>query len=244
MIVMTTVIYRNLGVRYNLAFNYGRYDPQRLPQFVSARNPDRSRRHVRDDAGVVCRIGRRLGYPIKLVLAKDHCFCRWDGPDGERFNVEATSPGFNSMPDEHYRTWPKPITELELNNGWYLRNLAPREELAFFLQQRGTCCLDNFLTLRVEAFCYARRLTPDYPGYHEDWGLALFVHRAGMEAFKRQHSLKAPLASPRIPKPVEPWEHRVYQLACDELQRVISNREWKHEAALHQEVFEEMAVPA
>ena len=29
-------------------------------------------------------VGRRLGYPLKLVLAKAHVFCRWEGKKGDR----------------------------------------------------------------------------------------------------------------------------------------------------------------
>src|SRR5262249_14324829 len=42
-------------------------------------------------------IGRRLGYPLKIVKAigkrgtNSHFFCRWDDPGGERFNIETTA---------------------------------------------------------------------------------------------------------------------------------------------------------
>jgi hypothetical protein len=38
-------------------------------------------------------IGRRLRYPIKLVGAKQHTFCRWDDGAGERFNIEGNVAG-------------------------------------------------------------------------------------------------------------------------------------------------------
>ena len=31
-------------------------------------------------------VGRRLGYPLKLVTTKGHLFVRWEGA-GERFNI-------------------------------------------------------------------------------------------------------------------------------------------------------------
>jgi len=88
-------------------------------------------------------IGRRLGYPMKLVLAKQHVFCRWD--DGkERFNIEgSTNGGINYDPDEHYRTWPKPITDAEMATGEYLQSLTPQEELASFLLSRSLCHHSN-----------------------------------------------------------------------------------------------------
>lgn len=51
-------------------------------------------------------VGRRLGYPMTLVLAKQHVFCRWDG-DGERFNIEGASDGgVNNYPDDHQQNEP------------------------------------------------------------------------------------------------------------------------------------------
>jgi regulator of sirC expression with transglutaminase-like and TPR domain len=85
-------------------------------------------------------IGRRLGYPMKLVTAKAHLFARWEGPDGkERLNIEATNQGLNCFPDEYYRNWPVPMSEEEYNSGHYLRSLTPEEELALFLSTRGHC---------------------------------------------------------------------------------------------------------
>lgn len=49
-------------------------------------------------------IGRRLGYPVKLVQATQHMFCRCEGADGERFNFEPTSFGQHSRDDDYYRT--------------------------------------------------------------------------------------------------------------------------------------------
>ena len=48
-------------------------------------------------------IGRRLGYPLKLVSCKNHLFVRWED-ERQRFNIEATGVGFNSFDDEYYKT--------------------------------------------------------------------------------------------------------------------------------------------
>ena len=107
-------------------------------------------------------IGRRLGYPIKLVHSREHTFCRWNERDGERFNIEATSLGLTMPPDAVYCKWPKPITPEEVKRDRYLYSLSPREELAFFIAQRGCCCMDNLETFRaMEAFYYAHKLVPD-----------------------------------------------------------------------------------
>jgi hypothetical protein len=85
-------------------------------------------------------VGRRLGYPLKLVTTKAHLFARWESADGkERFNIEATNQGLNCFPDEYYRTWPVPMSEAEIQSGHYLKSLTPPEELAVFLSARGHC---------------------------------------------------------------------------------------------------------
>lgn len=84
-------------------------------------------------------IGRRLGYPIKLVLAKQHVFCRWD--DGrERFNFDgACNGGLDYPADDYYRKWPIAISDAEMKSGEFLKSLSPQEELATFLLQRASC---------------------------------------------------------------------------------------------------------
>ena len=102
-------------------------------------------------------VGRRLGFPLKLVLAKGHVFVRWDEGEGkERFNMEGTG-GVDSPPDEHYREWPLPISPEEVASGEYLRSLTPAEELAVFLETRAECLrangrMDEALVAMSEAY--------------------------------------------------------------------------------------------
>src|SRR5262249_46571614 len=76
-------------------------------------------------------IARRLGYPVKLVEAKSHLFCRWEGcgPDGkdERFNFDGAGSGFSILDDSYYRSWPKPISDDEITRGEYLKSLNAAE---------------------------------------------------------------------------------------------------------------------
>lgn len=85
-------------------------------------------------------VGRRMGYPVRLVLTPGHMFCRWDDPlTGIRMNIEgACDRGLNNYPDEHYRKkWPRPFTPVQERTGGYLYSLTPREELAVFVSRRG-----------------------------------------------------------------------------------------------------------
>ncbi|MCC6357107.1 MAG: tetratricopeptide repeat protein [Phycisphaerales bacterium] len=106
-------------------------------------------------------IGRRLGYPMKLVQAKEHLFCRWD--DGsERFNIEASGGGgVHFDPDDRYRTWPKPISDAEMASGVFLTSLTPTQDLANFLHGRGAClhAAGRLVEARA-AFAEAHRLEP------------------------------------------------------------------------------------
>lgn len=85
-------------------------------------------------------IGRRLGYPLKLVAAKNHLFVRWDG-ERERLNIEATTQGLTTFDDDYYRRWPFPMTPEEERAERYLVSLNPTEELSVFLSLRAQCLL-------------------------------------------------------------------------------------------------------
>lgn len=84
-------------------------------------------------------VGRRLGYPIKLVSTKGHLFARWDGGDADRFNIEGAGRGMSVFSDDHYKTWPMKMTDAEIKSGMYLNSMTPAEELACFLATHGHC---------------------------------------------------------------------------------------------------------
>jgi hypothetical protein len=141
-------------------------------------------------------VGRRLGYPLKLVHTKAHCFARWDDPGGrhplgpERFNIEATGQGLDCRPDDYYKTWPFPVTDEQVVRNRYLLSLTPTEELASFLGHRGHCLLDNLrLGEAAEAYATAMDLAPEDPHYLYFLRLTLAMdgHRPpmGLEHFSK-----------------------------------------------------------
>lgn len=78
-------------------------------------------------------VGRRLGYPLKLVSSVSHLFLRWDDRQkGTCFNIEATARGLVSHPDEHYRNWPNPMRPEDRAGKYYLHSYTPQQELACF----------------------------------------------------------------------------------------------------------------
>ena len=110
-------------------------------------------------------VARRLGWPVKLVLAKAHVFCRWEN-DKERLNIEGSGEGFGRFEDDHYKKWPFPISEDEVKAGLYLKSLTPQEELACFLASRGTCLLANGRTPEAQvAYALAHQLSPESRDY-------------------------------------------------------------------------------
>lgn len=161
MLILVTVLQRNIGVRYDLSLVDQPYDA-RDPLLLFLHGLLLERKGTCATMPVLCAaIGRRLGYPLRLVLAKGHLFCRWDDESGEPFNIESTSPGFNMHPDSYYREWPAPFTAAEFAKRQYLCNLTPRQELAFFWEQRGVFWLDHLrFADAADAFGVAERLDP------------------------------------------------------------------------------------
>ncbi|HVC92882.1 MAG TPA: hypothetical protein VND64_04280 [Pirellulales bacterium] len=136
-------------------------------------------------------VGRRLGYPLKLVESRGHLFMRWDDPAGkclgypEVLNIEGAGEGIALYPDSHYRQWPEPWTADDETGGWFLKSLTPREELAAFLVTRAACLEDNRrLPEAVQAYIWARDLAP-----HDGRYVQLAANRANRLAFQRQQEV-------------------------------------------------------
>lgn len=117
-------------------------------------------------------VGRRLGYPLRLVHAKGHVFVRWDDSEGltgfppARVNIEGACRGMNSFADEYYQAWPLSTTPEEREAEHYLWSLTPREELASFLATRGDCLQDNGrLDEAADAYHNACKFAPQVPRY-------------------------------------------------------------------------------
>jgi hypothetical protein len=166
-LVLATVLQQDCGVPY---------DPELIDRDDYFSRPEHLFIHgVLQGGGGTCSslppvyvaVGQRLGYPLRLVQTYNHLFARWDDPEtGERFNVECTSRGLNCHPDDYYRNWPRPTTPEEVEAYGWLVSQTPREDLAWFLVNRGHCLLDNRLYPEaVEAYARAVALTSRHRGY-------------------------------------------------------------------------------
>jgi hypothetical protein len=176
-LTMVTVLQQDFHVRYNPEriqrpdfhdsrdlFLHGLLCPTLNPQPSALNSP---RGTCVSMPVLYAAVGRRLGYPLKLVTTKAHLFARWESADGkERFNIEATNEGLNCFPDDYYRTWPVPMTRDEVKRGNYLKSLSPAEELAVFLSARGHCLeAAGRLPEAQVAHAHAHVLAPSSPAY-------------------------------------------------------------------------------
>jgi hypothetical protein len=138
-IYMLDALHRQFGVRYNPARidrSDEAFDPlDGADLFVHGILSDKRTGTCSSLPVFAVSIGRRFGYPLKLVKAPEHLFFRWD--DGtERFNVEYNGFGGNIYPDEHYTTWPvqwTPRIRQADEHAQWLTSLCAQEEVECFL---------------------------------------------------------------------------------------------------------------
>jgi len=147
--MLAQVLQEDLGVKYDMSSvgNFSFTDP--TVAFIHGMIPTKGKTTA-DTPGGTCAsmpvlyvaVGRRLGYPLKLTTTDSHIFARWEGLNHSnpawrgRFNCETTN-GFSVLPDDYYRTWPKPVTEHEVAANGFLKSLTPAQEMAQFMAARG-----------------------------------------------------------------------------------------------------------
>jgi len=196
---MMSVLQKGLGVRYN---------PSRIDNpSPSTDSRDDFIHGIIEGPGGTCAsipvlfvaVGRRLGYPLKLVTTIRHLFARWEDPAGERLNIEITNKGLNVHPDDFYRVWPVPAKDAiwwwRLTR--FLRSLTPREEVAHAWQKRAFCLQANGQKgAAVKAFAIAWSLVPD------DFQSEYFLAHALQEWMgELQPRITADLARPEVEIP-------------------------------------------
>jgi regulator of sirC expression with transglutaminase-like and TPR domain len=85
-------------------------------------------------------VGRRLGYPLKLILCPRHTLYRWD--DGTSvINLQPSDVGGHTRPDEFFHTWPEKwsaddFAMVERTKVW-MHSMSPRQETSKFLCNRA-----------------------------------------------------------------------------------------------------------
>ena len=223
-LALVTFLQRHLGVHYNLSFSEGEYnatDSRSL--FIHGILAGHGGTCVTMPVLYIA-IGRRLGYPLYLVQAKEHLFARWEELGGDRFNIECTSPGFRPLDDEYYHHRPKPLTAEDLRAGNFLRNLGPREELSQFLCERTRCLIDNLrLGEALRSIFLARQLAVEDPGVRGLWVITTIMARA-LEKVRDEASLDGywglDLTKVCVPDEGDPFERWAAPIVRESLQRI------------------------
>ncbi len=207
MMMMVTVLQQDLKIHYNSERIQLPWEPLESNDDFFANSQDVFIHGVTREKGtgtcssmpvLYVAIGRRLNYPLKLVKAKGHLFARWD--DGnDSFNIEGTTIGFVSHPDDYYRIWPASFTPEEGRAESYLQSLNPAQELAVFLSIRGHClrAQTNYLHA-LGAFAQASRKEPQSIGYQKLFARAEYeAYNAGVLPIRA--SLQFRIRSLQIP---------------------------------------------
>jgi tetratricopeptide (TPR) repeat protein len=164
-LMLITVLQQDCGVRYDMECSKTSLFRHSGEGFIHGLLDGRGMGTCSSLPVLYVAIGRRLGYPLHLCLAKGHVFCRWED-ERERFNIEASGSGLCTPTDDYYLKWPKAISSHELQVAPFLRNMSRLEELALFLSIRGHCLADSDRYAEaIEAFQAARRFAPDDPHY-------------------------------------------------------------------------------
>lgn len=227
MLVMFTILQRDLGVKYDLSCAVGDVD------YSSARSwfihgP-------MDGHGGTCvslpmlflAVGRRLGYPLYLCEAREHYFLRWEGKlpgqSRERFNIECTSQGFTPHDDEHFKHRPKPIPPERLNQGIVLKNHAPRQYLAALFIQRSNCLFDQWQLLPAcEAAYHAHQLWPEHPGIAGSWAIHTMARDVLLPVLPQIARGEVPVSFDCTCGPVaEPWRRHIRPLVVEDVNRLL-----------------------
>lgn len=207
MLVLTTILQRDFGVTYNVEWF------ENPPDFTDSRNI--FIHGILAGGGGTCSslpvlytaVGRRLGYPLKLVSTVSHLFLRWDDPQtGECFNIEATARGLICHSDEHYRTWPKPMLPEDLAKRYYLTSYTPQQELACFYILRAQCYFDclnfhNAMQLADDA-C---EIFPEEPNFHGLRCIATVLYRE-QTGLAKHDPTRGVVLERGIERAMEPWE--------------------------------------
>jgi hypothetical protein len=146
MMMLATVLQQDFGTHYNperaLPQLRGKWEPSDVffgdsrDVFIHGLLGDKHRGTCSSLPVLYVAVAQRLGYPVELVAAKGHLFVRYQ-EGTEHLNVEATSIGFNTYPDEHYRQWPLPMTSEEAKTFGWLRPMSKPEVLGAFLAIRA-----------------------------------------------------------------------------------------------------------
>jgi hypothetical protein len=187
---MADVFTQKLGLRFDPDAFDGRRHPMAGGTFLFGLTATKRYTHATFPV-LWAAVGRRLGYPIKLVSGRwrsgnSHLFPRWEEPCGVCLNIEVTRKGVQCLPMEHYRdSGDYFVPADEERRCRLLRTKTPREELGHFLVQRGHAWLDfGRFRFAVESYAWASALAPHNVSYAEQLTACIRAWHAALERRK------------------------------------------------------------
>jgi hypothetical protein len=143
-------------------------------------------------------IAQRLGWPVRLAATKAHWFVRYEEGD-KHLNIDGAGEGFKVHPDEHYKSWPFPVTDEEIKTYGLLQPLDMKEVFGELLVNRaGNLKSAGRFDEAAEAWRQAARYLQDTPELRRGVGLAQ-VRVEHKREFDRFESLWTDVAQLKIP---------------------------------------------
>ncbi len=172
-VCLVTVLQRKLGVRYNPKWRELASGDPEAEGFGTNAN-DLFIHAIINGVGGTCRslpilclaVARRLWYPLKLVKAHRHLFCRWDDPEGKlaasRAVQHRSHRAGHAIPfRRRVQRTPYQVDDEDIAAGIFFKSLTPAEEAAELLAMRARCLRANGDDIAAaEIYGHVCRLAP------------------------------------------------------------------------------------
>ena len=228
-VCMVTLLQRQFGVLYN---------QEKKPDSASLDTTDAFIHGALIGSGGTCAslpvvyvaVGRRLGYPMKLVQARGHLFCRWDDGTEQRFNIEVNDTGTSSPPDYYYRSGRYELSPAIEKQTIFLKSQTPRQELAGFLANRGHRWLDLGRNREAaESFVWASTLAPAHKLHEFDAVTALTRWRDHLRQMTPPNFPSLQVNMPSVRRyPAIPVAVEADMIRFEVWEKVLQNLEGQH----------------
>jgi hypothetical protein len=226
---LVTALQRDCGIRYN---------PAKIPEDAPFGPVDAFLFGLIESKMGTCAnvpvlyaaVGRRLGYPIKIVRAKGdgatHLFARWDDSRSIGFNIEATDQGLRCPPDEYYRTGRYQVSAEMEKQGGFIESMTPREECAYFLAERSLYWKDVGNHRRAaEAMAWASSLSPGNAFFLNTVKMVLNEWTRALQARRPKGFPEIRIRSPFRRFPLLPLELEHFIFSQEALENLLNDAE-------------------
>ena len=224
LLVMITVLQRNLGLKYNRGFSEGEYDASDSRNlFIHGLLTGHGGTCVSMPV-LYAALGRRLGYPLRQSTPRSTPFAggtvlMGNVSTSKRLHRDSTPrPTSFTIASQGHCHRKICSTASTYGTSPHARNWRSRWR-SVAIAAWTTCAALS----AVEAYYHAQKAAPDNSAHHNHWGWAILIHRM-VEQAKRQRQIGDPSTVIHLPSPRTDWEKRMYPVALDVLNRIMRNR--------------------